>query len=439
MIPLMVVSIMLPRGIKGLGRFIASPAKNDCPECGANEPITTPEGFTVCSSCGIEYPDSQTYVCSDALARGGGIIQSHMILTSHTRRTIGTRGEQATLPRALAWGDKISVTYEQEVLMRGYFEIRKALAQLDLEGRDSLFDAAMAGFAHAYRRTPKGGRCHNVHLLALVATYQALRVARIPVPRKEFLTKCLDHARFPEQVFNVVLKDTTGFFPSIDRCAMIPHEVSAILSRLACPKTLAEIAAKITRHYTNVFQSPKPAVAAAAIIGITVIATNTRKQFPLSVIAKHAGIAASAMIRCMSEACRRRKHPIEGSIVQASECLHSLFIPSTETSQEVTNPTTCTCKIMPEAKMATPVRIDCDKDVKPVSENICITPTKANHRGTILKRLSIKGFIQSYAHTRWQVEEGGGGLSSYNSQVKKNLSTKYIHLPFPEGPPDGFS
>ncbi len=432
----MVATIVLPKNTKSLAPVVASPLNNACPDCGADAPVITPEGFTVCSACGVEYPESQPYVCSDALARGGGVVQSHMILAPHTRRTIGTRGEQATLPRALAWGDKISVTYEQEVFMRGYFEIRKALAQLDLEGRDGLFDASMAGFARAYRGTPKGGRCHNVHLLALVATFQALRAAHIPVPRKEFLATCLDHSRFPGQVFNAVLKDTAGIFPSLDRGAMVPHEVSAILSRLAFPKDLAEIAAKITRHHASVFQSPKPAVAAAAIVGVTVIAAGARDRYTLSVIAKHAGIAASAMIRCMSEACRRRKHPVEGSIVHAADYLRAIFIPPTEASPEVTNPIPLTSNPTPVPKITLPIRRGSGKDDVANNAMPAPAPTRNTPRDPAKQHLSTRITYRIPAVFSGGAE--GGEPAALDTPLKNAASYKVPHLPFPEGPPEGF-
>ncbi len=322
----MVASIALPRSTKGLESIAASPANNICPDCGADAPVTTPEGFTVCSACGCEYPDSQPYVCSDALARGGGVVQSHMILAPHTRRTIGTRAEQATLPRALAWGEKISVTFEQEVFMRAYFEIRKIFAALDLDYRAVLFDAAMAGFVMAYKAALKGSRNRNVHLLALVSAYRAMRAAKVPILMKPYLATCLDHDRTDTRYFLAVLKDTAAAFPRTNLGEIVSSEVSALVSRLSMPKDLKGAIMTVLKHHRATFRSPKTGVRAAAIVSAAVLATNKRQQFTLSSIAQSAGVATSAVIRCITEACAHRHRPLEGSLVHAGELVRSLFL-----------------------------------------------------------------------------------------------------------------
>ncbi len=444
MIPLMVAIIAIPRGMKNLGRPAASSKSTTCPDCGAEAPVTTPEGFIVCSACGLEYPNSQPYVCSDALAHCGGIIQSHMIIAPHTRRTIGTKREQATLPRALAWGEKISVTYEQEVFLRGYFEIRKALAHLDLEGRDPLFDASMAAFVRAYRRTPKGGRCHNAHLLALVATYRVLRAVHLAIPKKRFLASCLDHSRFSEQTFNAVLQETAPTFPVINRNAAIPHEVSAIITRLDLPKELAEIAAKITRDHIRAFRSPKPAVAAAAIIGVSVIIADARIRFPLSTISKHAGVATSAVLRCINGACLFRKHPVEGSIIHAGSCLRAIFAPNSKNPLTLNpSPTLSSDRLAyPTPAPAINASLPDSGQETQVSSRLAILKINQNYHNLCRKILPrpIAKLIpeittpDSGNRDFWQKGEGGT-IPSLNIPRKIPSSPRRLPMPLPERPP----
>jgi len=333
----MVVTTAIPRSFRVLGRTPVSPSSlvssTICPECGADTPIPTPEGYIVCAACGLEYPDSQPYMCSDAPSRGGGILQAHMILAPHTRRTIGTKAEQVTLSRALAWAEKFAATYEQEVFTRAYFEIRKMFAVLNLEGRDTIFDVAMAGLAKAYRNTPRGTLCHNVHLLSLVACYRALRTNRIPINLKMFLAACLDRARHTAGQFLTVLKDTVRWFPKEDQGEIIRREVSALITRLDIPKAVADVAGTILKYHNSAFHSPKTTVRAAAIVATAALATDTRARFPLSAIGKAAGIATSALIRCITDACSRHR-PIEGSVTRAGELLRSLFV-----SQASSHPT----------------------------------------------------------------------------------------------------
>ncbi len=204
----MVATLVLPHGSSSQGRVLPSRSDTSCPECGANQPVTTPEGFTVCPVCGSEYPDSQPFVCTDPLGHDKGVIQSHMVSRKGGSTMIGTKAERAKCAKVapnLEWAEKFGQTYEQEVFQRAYFEIRKIFTILEINDRAVLFDAAMTGFVKAYRAVPKGARNRNVHLLALVASYRTLRAAKVPVLLKTYIASCLDHAQFTPRQFLTTL------------------------------------------------------------------------------------------------------------------------------------------------------------------------------------------------------------------------------------------
>jgi transcription initiation factor TFIIIB Brf1 subunit/transcription initiation factor TFIIB len=328
----MVAIIDLPLARNPKDRVIALQDGNECPDCGEPVPVTTPEGFMVCSACGCEYPESQPYICSDALSPYKGIVQSHITFQQTSRTMVGTKAERDKLAPNLKWAERVGQTYEQEVLQRAYFEIRRILTILDLTGRPILFDAAMAGFARAYRASLKGSRCRNVHLLALVTAYRALRAARVPIALKGYLSSCLDECHNPRQ-FMVVLKDTAGAFPRTNPEEMVPREVSALVSRFGFPKYIQDSIAIIVKHHLAAFRSPKTAVRAAAIVSTASVATGSRIQFPLSTIARSAGIATSALIRCITDACAYYHRPLTGSLVHAQDHLQSIFLTRVDSSK----------------------------------------------------------------------------------------------------------
>ncbi|OLS14298.1 MAG: hypothetical protein RBG13Loki_2086 [Promethearchaeota archaeon CR_4] len=328
----MVTSINLPQNIRLRVSVSCSREIDLCPGCGAKIPVTTPEGFTVCSKCGLEYPDSQPYVCSDALGRDKTLLQSHAKHSRHTSTMIGSKTERERLAPQLKWAERVGRMHEQEVFQRAYFEIRKVLTVLDLNERTALLDAAMVGFGQAYRHVTKGSRNRNVHLLALVTVYRVLRAARVPVVLKRYLTACLDRDQHDAKQFMTVLRETTFAFPRTNPDEMVLHEISAIVSRLGLPKPVRDAAAAIAKHHVGRFQSPKTGVRAAAIVSAGVLATGTRAQFPLVSVARSAGIASSALIRCVTAACALCGRPITSSIISVGDLLRSLFVGPTGTS-----------------------------------------------------------------------------------------------------------
>jgi transcription initiation factor TFIIIB Brf1 subunit/transcription initiation factor TFIIB len=376
----------------------ASQAGDECPDCGDHLPVTTPEGFTVCSACGCEYPESQPYVCSDALSPHKGIIQSHITFQQTSRTMVGSKIERAMLAPQLKWAERVGQTYEQEVLQRAYFEIRRIFTILDLIGRPILFDAAMAGFARAYRGALKGSRCRNVHLLALVTAYRALRSARVPIALKGYLAACLDDGHNPRQ-FMAVLKDTTGAFPRTNPEEMVPREVSALVSRLGLPKQIQDTVAGIVKNHLAAFRSPKTAVQAAAIVSTASVATGSRLQFPLSTIARSAGIATSALIRCITDACAYYHRPLTGSLVHAQGHLQSIFLTRTDSPKGLEdpnplNPVTDTIAIT--ATTATTTTATCDAGIPATDVDLAISHT--DNRVHVPSITAISRFPKSIYH-----------------------------------------
>ncbi len=368
----MVATLVLPH--RPSSRECVLPSRNDtsCPECGVNQPVTTPEGFTVCPACGSEYPDSQPFVCTDPLGHDKGVIQSHMVSRKGGSTMIGTKAERAKCAKVapnLEWAEKFGQTYEQEVFQRAYFEIRKIFTVLDLSDRAVLFDAAMNGFVKAYKVIPKGTRNRNVHLLALVASYRSLRAAKIPLLLKNYLATCLDKTQFTARQFLTTLKDTTNAFPRADPNEMVRFEVSALVSRLGIPKTIQDAIATIMKYHVGAFHSPKTAVRSAAIVSTAALATNTRNKFPFSMIARSSGIATSAAIRCIIDACANYHVTLEGSLVYAGDIMRSLFL----APGKVMKPETLCTKILNTHVQAITKQTMLPKMVTKVAMNIALT------------------------------------------------------------------
>ncbi len=256
-----------------------------CPECGNTALVPNPEGFMVCPACGV-MDDTPPLVVSDALGRQG-VIQSHNPLNP-LGTTIGTRWEKTQAPLSLVFAERIAKTYAQDVANWGHFAVNAVLAQLHLDAR--IAPRCEAAFLRAYKRLPPRSRARGVPLLALAAV---ARVANLPFTRA---LNVLPAGKTEQDLRNV----WRAALPYLPRPGLLAF-VNTLLKTLSTPARACQIARDLARRRPS---SGKPQVWAGGIVLVAYRSAGIlRHTMPAYVVAQHAGVTASALIRVYDRLC----------------------------------------------------------------------------------------------------------------------------------------
>lgn len=197
------------------------------------------------------------------------------------------------LNRATRWNSN----YKETVMVNAQREIRTLLAGFGIESRE-FEGACFAAFEKAYDVTPRGSRCHNIHLLSLVTIYRTAQAWDKFLPWPRIIEQV--HPYTEATLRNVLMVATAlTAFPPVDPEKRVRCAVKAIIAaNHLTPATRAKVL-QILRDDLPRFAGiqTKPEVVAAAIVSTAVLATQSGK--PVSEIAQTAGVAPSAVYRVL--------------------------------------------------------------------------------------------------------------------------------------------
>jgi len=258
-----------------------------------------------------------------ALGREGPIRQGEVFL-KHLGTTIGTPAESWAAPPGIVRAQRYARDFGSSVLQQAARVIRGALERFGVNTPD-MFTACHAVFAKMYKVLPPRSPSRNVQVLGLAAVFRTAQVRRVAISCRAIHDLLVEMDR-PQSSFRIALVATSSLFPRPDLRDVVLTLVSQLVSRLNLPASISAVAVRIARQYGRTFAArSKSAVAAAGVVAAAVLAEGARQQYPLSVVAEAAGVASSAVSRCINAACDRLNAPLAQNVVLSGTALASLF------------------------------------------------------------------------------------------------------------------
>ncbi|MHA1730672.1 MAG: hypothetical protein ACTSU5_01960 [Promethearchaeota archaeon] len=310
-----------------------------CEACGdVGNLVTTPEGFRVCRTCGVEQPEVPVATWEPFSRTGdGGVSRSRSAMFETTTRMPGTRLERVGTAVEGPLTRTHHVSYKTHALRAGYFEVRKACAAMGLSV--GFARAAYSLFSRAWKRLPSGSKARNTHLLALASVVREAALSGVVVLPKD-LAAALDGKNYSPKDLASVLVRAACVFPKVtveQKKRLVRAQVGGIVEELAksCQlhpdeaEALAYAASGVTREYFSRPLVPsKVPVVAASIAALALLLSLEEGRVPLSRVASLAGVAQSAVNSYTARVVSRNYGlELERGLVRCRPLLRELFVP----------------------------------------------------------------------------------------------------------------
>ncbi len=283
----------------------------NCIECGSTNLVQNIDGYTVCAACGL-VSDETPFVVSDPLARGGGFVQAHAIQARYHGTIVGSKPEHKQADPALQRAVRVSgPSYYIHVLEAGYFAIKRVMCQAGLEGHGALFDGANKLFRQFYDHFPHASQARNVDVLAIVAVYRTVEGAVPCVTFRQLLEKSLPGPQHRAAAFEALQRSAPLSVPP-DLLKRLLCHVQKLAGDLNLSPALEFSAGHFTRANSRAFPASKASITAAALLEVACLCAGA--DVPVTHVASAAGVAPSAVFRCLRRVAAARGIMVPGTI-----------------------------------------------------------------------------------------------------------------------------
>lgn len=308
-----------PANVPAVGPF--------CPDCGGNFLINGTSGVT-CGSCGLVVDETPVLDTCAPLGRNG-IVPHRELFHAHLSTLIGSPHERGAAPIALHRASRCVTDFRSIVFRQGAAEIKGILATLGVL-TPSLLDACHAAFSRLYVTMPLRSPLRNVNILALVAVFHTTQARGVIVRAKDLRALLANNASNTspsasskqEALFRAALNTASGVFPRPDLRKLLGACVGALVSQIGLPPEVAATATRTYRDYGVLFATwSKVAVSAAGVVAAAILAHDLRRSFPISRVAEVAGVATSAVSRCVARACAKAGVSLSAHVVKSGRTI----------------------------------------------------------------------------------------------------------------------